>query len=49
VTLEQALFQHERCVATARSVIVQVSEATRRSEPLGAAAARRLGELGPAR
>jgi acyl-CoA thioester hydrolase len=44
-TLEQALFQQDRCVATARSVIVHVSEATRRSHPLGPEAVRRLSAL----
>ncbi len=34
VTFEQALFQDGRLVATAETVIVQMSEATRRSEPL---------------
>ena len=34
VTFEQALFQEGRLVATAETVIVQMSEATRRSEPL---------------
>ena len=42
VTLEQALFQGDRCVATSRTVIVQMDEATRRSRPLGEAAVRRL-------
>lgn len=47
VTLEQALFQGESCVATARSVIVHVNEASRRSQPLGPDALRRLAALGP--
>lgn len=47
VTLEQALFQGGRCVATARSVIVHVNEASRRSHPLGLDALRRLAALGP--
>ncbi len=34
VTFEQALFQDARLVATAETVIVQMKEATRRSEPL---------------
>ena len=42
VTLEQGLFQDGRCAATARTVIVQVNDATRRSQPLGEAALRRL-------
>lgn len=33
VTLSQALFQNERCVATAETVIVQMDETTRRSKP----------------
>jgi acyl-CoA thioester hydrolase len=45
LTLEQAFFQEDRCVATARSVIVHVNEATRRSQPLGPAATRRLAAL----
>lgn len=44
-TLEQALFQHGACVARARTVIVQMNETTRRSQPLNAALVRRLGEL----
>ena len=42
LTLEQGLFQDERCVATARTVIVQVSEASRRAHPLSDAARARL-------
>ncbi len=34
VTLEQGIFQGDRCVATARTVIVSMDEATRRSRPL---------------
>ncbi len=34
VTLEQALFQEERCAATATTVIVQMNETTRSSQPL---------------
>jgi acyl-CoA thioester hydrolase len=34
VTFEQALFQDGKLVGTAETVIVQMSEATRRSEPL---------------
>ena len=46
-TLEQALFQNGACVARARTVIVQMNETTRRSQPLNAALIRRLGELKP--
>jgi acyl-CoA thioester hydrolase len=42
VTLEQALFQHGACVAQAKTVIVQVNETTRRSQPFGEAARARL-------
>jgi acyl-CoA thioester hydrolase len=45
LTLDQALFQDGRCAATARTVIVQVSDASRRSHPLGEAAVRRLTGL----
>lgn len=34
VRLEQALFQDARCVATASTVIVHVSDAAKRSQPL---------------
>ena len=47
LTLAQALYQGERCVATAETVIVQMDEATRRSRPLSEAAALRLRALGP--
>lgn len=42
LTLEQALFQGGRCAATARTVIVQVNDVSRRSQPLNDAALRRL-------
>lgn len=45
ITLEQALFQHQACVATAKTVIVQMNEATRRSTPLTPATVQRLGAL----
>lgn len=45
VTLEQALFQNGACVATASTVIVQMNESTRRSQPLSDAAAARLKSL----
>jgi acyl-CoA thioester hydrolase len=43
--LEQALFQDGRLAATASTVIVQMNEATRRSEPLTDAAIERLNRL----
>lgn len=43
VGLDQALFQGERCVATAATAIVQMDEATRRSAPLSDAAREILG------
>lgn len=46
-TLVQALFQRERCVALARTVIVQVDDETRRATSLSAAAAARLLDLQP--
>ena len=45
VTLEQALFQNGRLTATAQTVIVQMNETTRRSEPLSAAAVAQLNNL----
>jgi acyl-CoA thioester hydrolase len=42
LTLEQALFQDGRCAATARTVIVQVNDDTRRSHPFSEAAVRHL-------
>ena len=33
-TVEQALFQDGRCVATGQSIVVQMNETTRRSQPL---------------
>ncbi|NTU85170.1 MAG: TetR family transcriptional regulator [Chloroflexales bacterium] len=45
VTLEQALFQEERCVATANTVIVQMNEATRRAQPLNDTAVTSLTNL----
>lgn len=47
-TLEQALFQDERCAATGEAVIVQMNEATRRSQRLADKLIRRLAELMPA-
>jgi len=43
-TLAQALFQRDRCVALARTVIVQVDDDTHRATPLSAAAATRLAD-----
>ncbi len=45
MTLSQALFQHDRCMAEAETVIVQMDEATRRSRPLSAATTARLTDL----
>ena len=45
ITLEQALFQGGRRSATAKTVIVQMNETTRRSEPLNRAASDRLRNL----
>lgn len=47
ITLEQALFQGETCVATAETVIVQMDDSTRRSRPLRAETVERLRGLGP--
>lgn len=44
-TLEQGLFQEERCVATGEAVIVQMNEGTRRSQRLNDKLIRRLAEL----
>jgi acyl-CoA thioester hydrolase len=45
LVLLQALFQHESCVASAETVIVQVDEATRRSRKLSPTARERLKSL----
>ena len=42
-TLEQALFQQDKCAATAQTVIVQMSESTRRAHPLSSKTIFRLG------
>ena len=42
LTMEQALFQHERLVAWAETVVVQVDASTRRSRPFSDAALARL-------
>ena len=44
-TLEQCIFQTDRCVAVAETVIVLMDESTRKSRPLPEVARRRLGEL----
>ena len=49
VTLDQALFQHDRCVARAKSVVVLTNDETRRSHALSPAAVDHLSALvGPA-
>ncbi|MBA5776572.1 acyl-CoA thioesterase [Stappia sp. F7233] len=45
LTLEQGIFQSGACVATARTVIVQMDETTRRSRPLSAGAVERLSAI----
>jgi acyl-CoA thioester hydrolase len=45
VTLEQGLFQNGLCAATAQTVIVQVNEISRRSQPLSDATVQRFSEL----
>ena len=45
VTIEQGLFQNGLCAATARTVVVQVNETTRRSHPLSETSVQRLSEL----
>lgn len=45
MTLAQALFQHGRCVATANTVIVQMNESTRQSQPLSATSLAYLATL----
>ncbi len=49
VRLEQAIFQGERCVASAITVMVQMDEATRKSRPFSDAVREILAQLtGPA-
>ncbi len=48
VTLEQGLFQDRRCVAEAQTVIVQMNETTRKSQPFDDATQSRLAALIPA-
>ncbi|MXN66965.1 acyl-CoA thioesterase [Stappia sp. GBMRC 2046] len=45
LTLEQGIFQDGACVAAARTVIVQMDEASRRSTPLSEVAVERLNAL----
>lgn len=45
ITLDQALFQERRCRAGARTVIVQINEATKQPEPLSRHAKDRLHRL----
>ncbi|MEN9867494.1 MAG: hypothetical protein RL748_3084 [Pseudomonadota bacterium] len=47
LTLEQALFQHGACVASAQTVIVQMNVQTRRSQAFGAAALQRFEQILP--
>jgi acyl-CoA thioester hydrolase len=49
ITLTQGLFQNDRCVALATTVIVQVDDLTHRATPLSAAAGARLMNLQPQR
>lgn len=42
LTLEQGLFQEGVCMATAKTVIVQINESSRRSHPLSPATLQRL-------
>lgn len=45
VTMKQALFQEGACRATARTVIVQMDESSRKSSPLTSNASERLAAL----
>ncbi len=45
VTLDQALFQDGKCVASSKTVIVHVDATTRKSAPLGERAVARLSKL----
>lgn len=45
MVLKQALFQHDRCVASAQTVLVQMNEETRRAQPLTAETVARLERL----
>lgn len=44
ITIEQGLFQLGRCVATAKTIIVQMNESSRRSQPLSDSARQKLAE-----
>jgi acyl-CoA thioester hydrolase len=44
-TLQQALYQTDRCIALARTVVVQVDDTSHRSQPLSDAALNRLRSL----
>lgn len=45
MTIEQGLFQNGQCAATARTIIVQTNESTRRSQALKESTVQRLNEL----
>lgn len=45
VTMEQGLFQDEKCVATASTVVVHVNDLEKRAEPISTAAAAYLNNL----
>ena len=45
LTLDQGIFQRGHCVATAKTVIVQMNEKSRRSHPLSDAARQKLAVL----
>ncbi|MBV9656290.1 MAG: acyl-CoA thioesterase [Acetobacteraceae bacterium] len=49
VRMEHAIFQDERCVATAETVVVQMNEASRKSQPFSETARERLDALGGVR
>ena len=45
ITLSQAIFKENKCVAVSETVIVQVNNITRRSEPLNGEAVERLRDF----
>jgi len=45
VTFEQGLFQNGACVATAKTVVVQMNVTTRRSHPLSEESRQRFGDF----
>lgn len=47
LTLQQGVFQNQRCVATAQTVIVQTNKSTRRSQPLSERTIAALEKLMP--